>query len=692
MRRLPFNIWLLSPSSSSTNGQLAVQSLDVYDPNSTEYNSQGLYSVEIFGTVGTEKRLKQFSYMNLRTKILHPKIFLDLYRLKGLYKGIASSTMYAKWDPELMDFVRSDIIDGKTGYSFLMEHFKELKFIHNKSPARDLRIKILDKYRNACEYNFIPILPAGLRDIEIDENNRTTEDEINALYRRVLRASNTINVHNNNNNSPVLDTVRWNIQKTVLEIYQHIESVIEGKRGFLAAKYGSRNIHRGTRNVITAIEPAPLVLGSPEAITVNDTVVGLYQYMKATVELCIHDIKNGVMKPVIADIPISIKLIDKRTLTSTEVQPTSKAIEDWGTAKGIESLINAYFKPNNRQKPVVVDGKYVALVYNDGAYCKVFYDINELPSDKDISKVTPITWCELFYISVFSSSRECIAAPTRYPIFQADGSIYPSMVYLKTTVKSDVLTVLDDNWEPTTFKYISFPIKTESSLDSMNVHISKMPGLAADLDGDKCNLHIGVSKEVKEAGRNYLNSKAAFLQPDGSLKYGINNNTSTLVVYNLSYTLNHPIFITVEELQSKDYDEAISVSVRIKQDTNSHATDMTATELIKSEKDKILKFTAKPNLYLIGKVDKKIVGILRVESTGKTGAFGIGLLPEYRGKGYGNRLIHVMLSKLRREGYTSIYLNVDKSNTKAIDLYKRNGFILDGEKDKTISIMKYLFD
>lgn len=483
-KNIPFNIFLLSPDKKRIANILPVQSMDIFTQNGL-FHPQGLYSTELFGEVGSKARNSKFSYIDLKTEIMHPKIFLELSRLKNLYAGILSGKVYAVWDKELSDFVKSDIVDGKTGYSFFMSKFNDLLFASNDSTIRDLRIKFLYKYNQSCMYRFMLVMPAGLRDIQINENKRPEEDEINPLYRKVIRAVNTINEHIGLKNDPVLDTVRWNLQSTFNDIYQYIESILEGKKGFILGKFASRKIHGSTRNVLTAYDPAAKELNAQEAVTINDTVCGLHQYLKGTTELSIYNIRTGPMERVIFNLPSSIYLIDPKTLKQVQLTPSKKAVELWGTEAGLEEVINNFDKQNLRHKPLMIDDHYAALMYRDKKSFKVFYDIDELPEHFSKSNVKPITFAEMLYISVYKQSRKIAGFNTRYPI-TTYGSIYPSMIYLKTTIKSDSLFELDQDWKLNEHdvKAISMPIVNEPFMDSMASHITHWKELASDVDGD----------------------------------------------------------------------------------------------------------------------------------------------------------------------------------------------------------------
>jgi len=146
---------------------------------------------------------------------------------------------------------------------------------------------------------------------------------------------------------------------------------------------------------------------------------------------------------------------------------------------------------------------------------------------------------EMLYLSVFEHSKTVIGYVTRYPITGTD-SIYPSFIYLRTTVKSHSLYPLGDDWKPDTskMKRINLPNKNTPFFDSMSVHGNKYKGLGADVDGDKCSLNIVTSKEAREEGYKYLHSKEAFINTSGKLRYGANTDTINLVLFNFSRGMN----------------------------------------------------------------------------------------------------------------------------------------------------------
>jgi ribosomal protein S18 acetylase RimI-like enzyme len=60
------------------------------------------------------------------------------------------------------------------------------------------------------------------------------------------------------------------------------------------------------------------------------------------------------------------------------------------------------------------------------------------------------------------------------------------------------------------------------------------------------------------------------------------------------------------------------------------------------------------------------------------GVFGVGLLPQFRGQGIGTKLTKKALAAARAFGLHRVELTVREHNTGAIELYKKQGFEIEG--------------
>ena len=290
----PFNIRIMDVDKYITDHQtLPVTTSLIKEPSSPLFNKDGLFSEEIFGRIGTVDRLLTLGYIELNTTIVAPALYKALEKLGGIYIDIMAGRVYARWNDELQDFERAyedpeddDSID--TGFSFFLTHYPKIKFKLTNSMTREARVKLLDMYRDISLYKRILVMPAGLRDIANDDNGKLIQDDINKLYAGLLAYTDSIP---KGASSPTYDGIRFNIQSKVVEIYEYLYNMMTGKRGFLQGSYASRKVALGTRNVISA---APMVSGrpdDPQALKPNETMVGVFQTMKACQPLIVYGIR-----------------------------------------------------------------------------------------------------------------------------------------------------------------------------------------------------------------------------------------------------------------------------------------------------------------------------------------------------------------------------------------------------------------
>jgi RimJ/RimL family protein N-acetyltransferase len=60
------------------------------------------------------------------------------------------------------------------------------------------------------------------------------------------------------------------------------------------------------------------------------------------------------------------------------------------------------------------------------------------------------------------------------------------------------------------------------------------------------------------------------------------------------------------------------------------------------------------------------------------GSLGMGIIPVYRGRGLGSRLLERTLAEARKAGFVRVELDVHADNARAIALYERFGFVREG--------------
>jgi hypothetical protein len=482
----PFNIDLLMLKDSDVRGIKPVKVLDIFDGLSKNFHPDGLFSTEIFGKVGEEKRNRMFSYIELNIPVLHPKIYKSICDLKALYEEILAGKTYAIFDKASKDFIKSDPVKGRTGYAFFMENYNDLEFEERESPKRETSIALVNKYRKDSLFDKFVVLPAGLRDYEIDENGKPSEDEINTLYRRILSTASIVSGVNVGSNLEYLNASRYNLQLAIAAIYDYLENFLSGKGGFVQSKWGSRKVYNSTRNVITSYTQTASEVDSPVNVSIQQTVVGLYQSMRSIAPLAVHHIRDGFLSKVFTGPNSPAVLINKTTFRKEVVNLNPEHYDNWMTNEGIEKLLSKFSEENIRHDYIEIEGYYLGLMYKGEDTYRFVQDVNDIPDEMFSGKVglgakelTPITYTELLYLSVKDAVKETPCLVTRYPV-SGYGSIYPSFVYLKTTARSEVRYELDDNWQKTNKIANEFPKYGEAFFNSVSPAPPSLGRLAAD--------------------------------------------------------------------------------------------------------------------------------------------------------------------------------------------------------------------
>lgn len=534
---VPFNIRILELTDAKLSGVRPVTSLDIFESaGSQNFHPDGFYSPVIFGRVGDENRAKRFSYIDIKIPIMHPMIYRTIVKLKQLYGDILSGKEYAVFNPDIQDFERSNATDGQTGYQFFLSKWRDIKFEPTKSTERSFNIRLIQQSYDVALTSRIIVMPAALRDMEFD-GQRFKSDEINSLYWQLLSTSNTINLAAIRNNPEALNVTRISLQNKFNAIYDMIERMVEGKEKLLMSKFASRRIQDGTRNVITAMATSTPVLGGEGNVGFNNTVIGLYQMLKASRPIAIYSIKNGFLQKVFPSVSMPAMLVNKKTLHAEGVMLKPQYYDRWATDEGLEKVLTSYGNEDVRHRPLEIEGRYMGLIYKgpDMSF-KIFQDIDELPEGFDPKYVSPLTFTELLYYSTYRSVNGLPLHVTRYPITGL-GSIYPSFSYIKTTVLGEVRKELDENWEPypdNTHTAYQCPIAGMPFINSLVPHSARLTGLGADFDGDTASGNVTYSDESIAEVKQYLASRRAYIGPDGRFLASTAIDTINLVCFNMT--------------------------------------------------------------------------------------------------------------------------------------------------------------
>lgn len=531
----PFNLELLFATDEDIRGMREVKVLDIMEGMTKNFHPDGLFSTDIFGKMGGEFRNRLFSFIDLKVPVFHPTLFKTIIRLKSLYEEIMLGKSFAVFNPKTKDFEKSTIMLGETGYNFFFKHFHELQFEDRKAISRKTGIKLIEKYRERSWINKLFILPAGIRDYSVDETGKPSEDEINSLYRTVMKLCFSLDNIAIVKNLEFLDMTRINIQLAIGVIYDHIVEMLKGKKKAVQSHWTTRRIINSTRNVITAHVPSVTTLGGDKSVGCNEIVVGLYQYLRAAIPLNVKEVREKFSSRVFTTQNGPASLINKKTLKPESVIVDSGEHDAWMTYEGLEKIFSRYADVSLRHRPLEINGCYMGLIYkgSNGTF-KIIHDVDEVPESlKELGTIEPLTMTEMLYSCVYELSKTVLAFSTRYPV-AGYGGIFPCYTYLKSTVKSEVRYELDDMFEKKENPACEFPVVNEPFFDSMSLHASHLAAAGADYDGDKMSYTCVWTDDAKEELEGILNGWPYYVDPSGKMSFSLSDDVIDIVLASMT--------------------------------------------------------------------------------------------------------------------------------------------------------------
>lgn len=516
----PTNLTLLDMRGIVPGVFKQVTSTDAFEGMTQNLNDDGLYSIEIFGKLGSKERDETEAYIDTKLDIFNPTYFKALIQLKSLYAGILKGSEYAVWDNEAKDFIKSNIIEGQTGFSFFMKHVNSIKHKLTDSYKRKQRVELVSRFKEIATAPKVLVPPAGLRDIQFQPNGAVVEPELTEFYRKLMFRARVVSVGTaDDKENPLYDNVRWGLQQAYLDIDAYLFGLMDGKGGLFQRRVSTRGVVSGTRNVITARKVSRPFLSQDNGVSPNSTDVGLYQAMLNFQYVCINALLSKYLEPIFSQGSTTAKLVDMKTLEFDYVEVSPAVVEKWTTATGLTKMFNGFSNTHLRNKPIKIGGHYLALVYDDGTDVCVLNDINDLPAGKDRKFVTPITYMELFYLSCQATIMDQMAQQTRYPIIGI-GSIVPAQINLLTITGATKRNIVDTNWDviETCQRY---PHKTDKPdyFDAMSVDPTREAGYDSDHDGDQLNCNSVCAEDSKAEVRDLFGKREYYISGSGRFLY-----------------------------------------------------------------------------------------------------------------------------------------------------------------------------
>jgi ribosomal protein S18 acetylase RimI-like enzyme len=128
--------------------------------------------------------------------------------------------------------------------------------------------------------------------------------------------------------------------------------------------------------------------------------------------------------------------------------------------------------------------------------------------------------------------------------------------------------------------------------------------------------------------------------------------------------------LTLSAADSSNIDALVAVQARSFNDSEAFVLLMVAKFLHDSQRHFYLATFGEEGLSC-----REPVGVLRLDEFGdEIGIYAFGVLPAYRGRGYGRQILEEIIRKIRTRSQKPIKLEVDTRNAVAINLYHSCGF------------------
>lgn len=468
---------------------------------------EGLLSDEIFG-VTIKSRKETFAYIDLHGHFFHPHVYKAFKRLFRNIEKIINGELYFSIDKD--GNLVKDEENGETGLDFIYNNWEKIKWIPNNDKGmRDERIDLLTKTpKNQVFMKYQIVIPVFYRDITGGSSSGGKTGDINNLYSRLIRYSSMLK--DKALYSFQLNGCQYNIQNTIVDIYDYFKTKLEKKHGLIRQYLLGKRVDFCTREVITG----PQFHGeTPEdnMIDFEHSGVPLSSVCALAKPFMMHWLKEFFTNAfsnenqIPAYNPKTNKVENVYELENPELMYNEKFYE---------KMLNSYVRDpecrfNKLELPIAGDTKkYIG-----------FSGVRLDTSNKaELSTITyrPMTWTDLLFIGACEVTKDKHILVTRYPVNDEFG-IFINKIRVVTTAKTMPAQVNGRLYKYYPVIDLNTPKADIASLfiDSLQFSVSYLKGLVGDFDGDQITAKMVYSHEANQDCENYMKSKPFILSTTG---------------------------------------------------------------------------------------------------------------------------------------------------------------------------------
>lgn len=490
---------------------------EITDPIYLEHKKptpNGLFSYEIFG-ISQYDRSTIWAYIDLGARFLHPLAAINFKKYGSIFENIIYGLKNYRF--ENGKFIE-DADNGDTGIDFLYECYDNIDWRQTESISSTERINFLKQGKDKIFITKFPVCPPFYRDI--NDNSNIGIPIINDLYKKVI--SQSLALKRNGNFSFFGNLTKANIQKTLIEIFNHYVSQLKGKNGIMRRYVMGHNIDYGVWLVLSS----PKIDGeryTDMQVDFDHFGYPLHAVLSMLKPFVFHGVKeffeNEFLRSgdyIITDPNTGKEFKTKFTKPELDFSDEyiNKKIEQFikGHSTRFETIYLPHIDGDDTRYPMMLHGRFGA--------------------SENITQ-RPMTWTDVFFIVATDVAKNKRAVMSRYPIEHFYSVCYPKIRVMSTleTIEADIDGVHYSHYP------VVYPDKDSSNsfvntLSPANVYLAAM---GADFDGDSTPSRAIFTDEANQSAEKFSRDKKNYLNLVGK-----NIRTTERDFIQLLYSLTLP--------------------------------------------------------------------------------------------------------------------------------------------------------
>ena len=479
---------------------------------------EGLISNEIFG-ITTKSRKETYAYIDLHGYFFHPHIYKAIRRMFRNIDTIVNGQNFYSLDKDGRLVLDNE--NGQTGLSFLYDNWEKInwtksddKTSNDSSSNFGMRYErenlLKDFKKNEIFMHYQIVIPAFYRDITSTNSGGET-DNINNLYAKLIRSCKMLD--NQNLFSFQFDTTNFNIQSTIVDIYDYFKHKVEKKNGLIRKYLMGKSVDFSTRTVITA---PTFHADKPDDlfVTFEYSSIPMAQACSLAYPFVMHYVKKFFEQEVV-DTQIKKLIYDPET-DKIANQVSIVNPEAFFSDKYIKKMIDTFIKdPESRFNKIEVPTDHPKKHY----YLAFTGMRTDATTTQNVSGIgyRALTWTDLLYMACENVTKNMHCLITRYPINDEFG-IFMTKIRIASTSKTVPMEVNGYlyKWYPVIDNTVPANLIGSKFIDAVQFSNSYLPGIEGDYDGDQTTVKFVFTQEANEECEKNFVRKSNFINSSGS--------------------------------------------------------------------------------------------------------------------------------------------------------------------------------